>query len=419
MGERPLLQMPQAAPGAPQPPAEAPNRPFGADWLSDAADMILGGLGINNPFNPAASKATQAGGVLAAALPFGAVGGAARAARAAPAAAASLAPTAAELPGFASLADTLEGTSVPGVYRLKQGAQDRLAHYFKMGSQLPIQANWGGVTDELVQAFGGDRDAAMRWANAWGATSPNTSVPVNTKESIMAQLYNVQHPGRPLTLEEARDMSLVGQQGGKGNNITMAESKYGNINAAFAGDPLSGEKVQRMGAFMRGEPAVPIDVHAMYGLTGKETDLASEYKALKAFMGPLEGRAPAGRGVLNEAEVYSRYEAAIADTLKSIAPPGSSQNDVFATMWEGVRSGKGLDYQGSAIDILRKKGLLDVGAMLDPTKLTAALQSKGWSAAAIAAVLLSIHQHVNPPAAAGRGSGPGSGFGFGAPAGGS
>jgi hypothetical protein len=70
-----LFQFPQPTPGPqPQLPQEPPNRPIGQDWLSDAVDGILGGLGIANPFNPGASKAVQLGGVLGAALPFGKVG---------------------------------------------------------------------------------------------------------------------------------------------------------------------------------------------------------------------------------------------------------------------------------------------------------------------------------------------------------
>lgn len=68
-----LLNRPPVAPNVPL-PQEPPNRPLGQDWLSDAVDGILGGLGIANPFNPSASKAVQIGGMIGSALPFGKLG---------------------------------------------------------------------------------------------------------------------------------------------------------------------------------------------------------------------------------------------------------------------------------------------------------------------------------------------------------
>lgn len=68
-----FFTLPKPAPtpnGAPL-PQEAPNRPLGQNWLDDAVDAILGGLGIDNPLSPQASKATQIGGLIGAALPLG------------------------------------------------------------------------------------------------------------------------------------------------------------------------------------------------------------------------------------------------------------------------------------------------------------------------------------------------------------
>jgi hypothetical protein len=59
-------------------PQEAPNRPLGKDWLSDAVDALLGGVGISNPMTPGASSATQLGGMLSAALPLSKLGKAAQ-----------------------------------------------------------------------------------------------------------------------------------------------------------------------------------------------------------------------------------------------------------------------------------------------------------------------------------------------------
>jgi hypothetical protein len=51
-------------------PREAPNRPLGQDYFSDAMDMLLGGVGINDPLDPKGSSATAIGG-MAGLLPLG------------------------------------------------------------------------------------------------------------------------------------------------------------------------------------------------------------------------------------------------------------------------------------------------------------------------------------------------------------
>ncbi len=70
------LPKPPTVPNQPL-PAGPPNRPLGQDWLSDAVDAILGGIGVNNPLAPEASKATQLGGMIGAAVPIAGMAGAA------------------------------------------------------------------------------------------------------------------------------------------------------------------------------------------------------------------------------------------------------------------------------------------------------------------------------------------------------
>lgn len=87
--------------------------------------------------------------------------------------------------------------------------------------------------------------------------------------------------------------------------------------------------------------------------------------------------------------MYMRYEDALKRALADIAP-GRSINQVFAELWEGARAHKGLKPQGGPLDILRKHGLLQAGAMLDPERLRAALRQQGWTAPAIAGLLAAL-----------------------------
>lgn len=292
-----------------------------------------------------------------------------------------------------SLAKTLNRTVDRGVYELKPSVQGRLASFYELGGRQPNLANWAGVTEELTQAFGGDRDASRTWARLWGATSPNTSVPRNTQESLTAWLYALRTQGAPLTVPQAQ--ALTPQP------ITMAPSKVPNINRALAGQPLSGDKVEAMAGFMVGDPRIPIDVHALYGLGSEAEKLSPELPALRAYMTKAE-TLPA-RGGLTDTEIYLRYERALRETL-DVFHPQTDVNSIFAQTWEGIRAGKGLAPQGGPIDILRKKGLLAPGAMLDPDRLTSALKTAGWTAGSIAALLTAIDQYAPaPPASAPEG----------------
>ncbi len=279
-----------------------------------------------------------------------------------------------------TLAKTLQKTGTKGEYVLKPEVIERLKSFLKIGQDASKGSNWAGAeSKELIAAFGGDKAKALQWARMWGATSPNTSVPVNTREAVSALAHVLENPGVTLTAEQARLLPDA--------KITMAGSKVPNLNRAIAGQPLSGDKVEAMSAFMAGEPRIPIDVHALYGLGTKGDKLSPELSALRTYMTKAE-KLPA-RGGLTDTDLYMRYEKALKSALESIAPD-KSVNETFATLWEGVRTQKGLKPQGGPIDILRKKGLLEFGAMLEPERLRSALRSAGWTASAIAGLMAAM-----------------------------
>jgi hypothetical protein len=280
-----------------------------------------------------------------------------------------------------SLAKTIKPGETAGVYTLRDPVIERLQDLYRLGTSLPSVSNWAGSTsEELVKAFGGDREAALRWARMWGATSPNTSVPVNTRESISALIHALENPGVPFTEELAQNLPDA--------KITMAGSKFGNLNAALEGRVLSPDmKAEAMAGYMAGEPRLPIDVHALYALGSKATKFDPEISALRALMTKAEGL-PA-RGGLTNPQIYRRYEDALRGTLQEFEPT-RSVNQVFGELWEGARAHKGLKPQGGPIDILRQKGLLELGAMLDPDRLRAALRQSGWTAGAIAGFMATL-----------------------------
>jgi len=376
------------APANPGPGWVGPERPA-STWGEIAADPLSAlfdlGRGAVTGDAPVGMNVQGLGALLGAALP---VAGGAKALRGATRAAslAELADAAKPFKGialkgqaFGSLADTIaEGGGINGVYNLKPEAQERIRDLYRIGTSSG--SNWtGSQGEELLHAFGGDHAAALKWARMWGATSPNTSVPVNTRESISALIHTLDNPGVPFTNEMARALPNA--------KITMAGSKVPNLNRALAGEPLSGDKVEAMAGFMAGDPRIPLDVHAIYGVGSQADKLSPELPALRALMAKAEGRA--ARGGFTETELYTRYEDALRRTLEEIAPD-RHVNAVFADFWEGVRQHKGLAPQGGPIDILRQKGLLEFGAMMDPVRLRAALAQQGWTAKAIAGFMTAI-----------------------------
>ncbi len=287
--------------------------------------------------------------------------------------------------GLGSLAKTLMKGGKPGVYALKPQTVDRLAHFYEIGQAQPSVSNWEGVTEELLNAFGGDKDQALRWSRLWGATSPNTSVPVNTRESISALRYGLENPHTAMTVPVAQTIDP---------KITMAPSKVPNINNAYAGRPLSGDKVEAMAGFMTGDARAPLDVHMLHALGSDADKLSPELPALRALMTKLEKLPP--RGALTDTDIYLRYEHALKEALIPFNKDRTF-NAIFAQTWEGTRAAKGLKPQGGPIDILRAKGLLEPGAMLDPKYLTQVLASQGWKAPAILSLLGAIHADPQTP----------------------
>lgn len=287
--------------------------------------------------------------------------------------------------GITNLSQTIKPGASVGMYDLKTPVVDRVNGLYHLGTSLPSASNWAGSqSEELLRAFGGDQDAALRWARMWGATSPNTSVPVNTRESISALLHALENPNTPLTVPAAQNLAEA--------KITMAPSKVPNLNRALAGEPLSGDKVEAMAGFMAGQPRIPIDVHALYAVGSGADKLDTQLPGLRAMMTRAEGlpaRSTAAAKSLTNTDLYLRYEDALRRTLQQIEPK-RSVNQVFAELWEGARAHKGLKPQGGPIDILRKKGLLEQGAMLDPDRLRLALRSQGWTAGAISGLLASL-----------------------------
>lgn len=277
---------------------------------------------------------------------------------------------------FKSLAQTLK-PSGQGTYAMRAPNMRRMESLYQAGAAMPNRANWSGNTQELMQAVGGDPALAERFLRLIGATSPNTSVPVNTREALSMFTHGLENPGARVTVPEVQGMAPA-------RKVTMAPSKVPNINNALAGDPLSGDKVEAFSQLMLGRPRIPIDVHALNAVGSSAEKLDPEYSALRAMMTKSEGLS--ARGGLTNSDLYQRVERAMADALSQIAPDVPT-NESFATMWEGTRSAKGLKPQGGPIDILRAKGLLQDAAMLDPERLRAALKTAGWTAPAVAAVM--------------------------------
>jgi len=279
-----------------------------------------------------------------------------------------------------TLADRIQPVG-QGRYAFTDPAKYRMERLHETGAGLPNAANWDGVTEELLSAFGGDRAMAERWSRLVGATSPNTSVPVNTRESVSALAHSLENPGVPMTVPMAQQLEPA--------KITMAPSKVPNINHAIAGEPLSGDKVEAFSQLMVGRPRIPMDVHALNAAGSTLEKFDDELPALRKMMTEAEGlpiRNTKAKPGLSNSDIYMRAERAMADALDEIAPDMPT-NRSFATMWEGTRDYKGLKPQGGPIDILRRKGLLKEGAMLDPGRLRAALKTAGWTAPAIAAVM--------------------------------
>jgi hypothetical protein len=185
--------------------------------------------------------------------------------------------------------------------------------------------------------------------------------------------------------------------------ITMAESKVPNLNLAFSGQELGSPKANAFAGYMVGDPRVPMDVHGLFGGGSFQEKIDAEYSALRHLMTAREGL-PFKKS-LDEHGMYKRFEEAV---VKAILPldPTRGQNQIWGTLWEGIRDYKGLPYQGGPVDILRVKKLLGEGAMLDKDFLRWTLKQGGWTAGAIAGLMAAmpdspamVPSHAQPGAA--------------------
>jgi hypothetical protein len=137
-----MLQRPAPGPAVTLPP-ELPNRPFGTDWLGDATDVVLGGLGVNNPLAPEASRASQVGGLLSAAIPLMSLAKMGKAASAVRVPAATVARDAA-LPQ-----QSLAAMNTPGIKALDMSHDARMARAAEQG--FTVDAYHGTTSD--IHAF--------------------------------------------------------------------------------------------------------------------------------------------------------------------------------------------------------------------------------------------------------------------------
>jgi hypothetical protein len=176
--------------------------------------------------------------------------------------------------------------------------------------------------------------------------------------------------------------------------IVPEVSKGPAVNAAIAGRSLPADKVEAFAQLMMDQPRIPIDTHALHSLGSPAGwDLEQHMPSLRGMMKEAEGIP--NKTALTNSQVYSRLERAMAQALQEIDP--RPVNESFATMWEGARADKGLPFQGGALDILKRKGLLQQGALLDPERLREALRAAGWSTAAIAAIMSALPAQPEGP----------------------
>ena len=274
-----------------------------------------------------------------------------------------------------------------GLYKVKPDVMPRLDTLTKMGATEGI--NWAGSIDELRHAFGGNDQEMVRWARSWGAMSPATNALDSTRESVGALLWQLEHPGEVLTKEIAGNLE-------GGFTVKNRGSKLPNYQRARADLPLSGDKAEAMSGYMAGQDRRPLDVHAIYGITGNEDPnlaFTSETKGLRALMTKAEGLKARNPGGLTDRQLYLRYEDALRRGLAEV-DPRSNGNAIFGDFWEGVRLHKGLPKQGGPIDMLRKQGLLGFGAMLNPAELRRALLQQGWTKLAVAGLMAAIGADV-------------------------
>lgn len=286
------------------------------------------------------------------------------------------------------------------LYSQNVPTQARMAYFYGAGE--PLAAEWRGQTDELLQAFGGDKEAARTFLRLVGSMTPgHTPVPTSVKEAVAVWEQALRNPKMrtgelPFTLEQAKVPQPY--------TITNAPGKIPNANRALRGEPLSGDKAEAMAGFMVGEHRIPIDVHAIRGTAGEIFDASGkaaekfdpEIPALRAVMTKREGLPY--KGGITDTGIYTRTEGSISDTMRALA--GRDHNEVWGQVWEGIRAAHGKSAQGGPTQILKHKQLLEYAAMLDPDRLKRALLADGsWTAPAISGVLAAAEQYRQQQAA--------------------
>jgi hypothetical protein len=224
---------------------------------------------------------------------------------------------------------------------------------------------------------------AHKWARIWAAHSPQTDVPQNTYESLASLLHLLERPGEPMTYDLARSAG-----------VKVAGAKVANVNRAYAGEELSGDKVEAMADYLLGKPRGPMDTHIIKaaGVNKGSPKWSSERPHLRTIMTRAEGLPRKGSATvksLTDREIYDRFDASLRRTMESF-DPNRTYNEIFGNTWSGSRVNSGKKHELGPIDILRKKGLLQEARMLDPMVLREVLKSNGWSALAIGGLMAAL-----------------------------
>ena len=250
----------------------------------------------------------------------------------------------------------------------------RWARYGLYGEDIP--ANWGPMTQPGIRpAFGPDKREIKLYADLWGAQSPVNDPLTNTLQAnrVLARTLG---PEGFAPMEEAEFNQL-----GLG-----LPSRRDNVNRAMAGEPLWGPKVPRMSGMVEGTSTLPpIDEHVVTASGGASGKWDAELSALRKRIMDLTGEefvGPKGRMRLNE--LVSEGLVEMWRAMYPHRPPLTS----MAAGWEGIRSDKGIKSVGGPYDILRKLGLGEKGAMIDPKKLLGAKWPGGYISSGLLLPLL-------------------------------
>jgi hypothetical protein len=280
-----------------------------------------------------------------------------------------------EPPSRGRWADSIYRDPDTGLILPTPDAIGRWARYGLYGEEIP--ANWGPLTQPGVrEGFGPDPREIKLYSDLWGAISPLNDPMVNTLQANRAYARTLGPSGfSPMEQPEFARLGLG------------LPSRRPNINRSMAGEPLSGPKVPRMSGMLQGtESLPPLDEHvttASGGATGKWSE---ELPALRAKMRELTGdpfTGPAGELRLNK-----QLSEGLVEMWRAMYPERPPLTSMAAS-WEGIRSDKGIKSVGGPYDILRRLGLHEKNAMLDPDRVRGAKWPGGYiSSSALLPLLL-------------------------------